>query len=370
MKNTLLLAYCLTTLALYPPIGTAQIYKYKDANGNWQFSDRPPVSDQQVEQLDLSGRKADTVATDIRQQLLDKYQPQTAVEETTLAVVSIETKLGSGSGFFVSDDGYIVTNKHVIRPTDNPNWKQTADQYKAAKRQIAEAETRLASRRARLSDMENELNQYKRDIESYSGREKSLATSEYEFYRGRYLDMKRDYDEAKRHLDKQKREFSKASSEFNANSTSAKLAQRFNVVLKDGSKVSARLISTSAKHDLALLKLNGYRTPHLDITRPPTANQGMTVYAVGSPLGLQDTVTSGIVTRLQTDKIYTDTQILPGNSGGPLIDEKGRVLGVNSQKLLATKSIGSEGFGVSIPVKYVSEEFGGVIAAPAIDAVR
>ena len=370
MNKSRLIACCLTAAVLYAPVSLAEIYKYKDANGQWQFSDRPPNNDQQVERLDFSGRSASDVPADIAQLLQDAYQPRNAVEKTTLAVVSIETKLGAGSGFFVSPDGYIVTNKHVIRPTDNPDWKQAADQYQQAKRQISEAEARLASRRAQLSDMEHELRQYKKDIESYSSREKSLATSEYEYYKTRYREMKSDYDNAKRHLDQQKREFSTASAEFNAKSTSAKLAQRFNVILKNGAKLSARLIATSTKHDLALLKLNGYQTPHLNINSAVRPGQGMRVYAVGSPLGLQDTVTSGIVTRIQTDKIYTDTQILPGNSGGPLIDEQGQLLGVNTQKLLATRSIGSEGFGVTIPAKYVVDEFGGFIAAAGTAPVR
>ncbi len=78
---------------------------------------------------------------------------------------------------------------------------------------------------------------------------------------------------------------------------------------------------------------------------------------MGSPLGLKDIVTSGIIIRTRSDQIVTDTQILPGNSGGPLTNEEGDVLGVNTQKLSSTQSVGSEGFGIVIPVKFIRQEF-------------
>jgi S1-C subfamily serine protease len=88
--------------------------------------------------------------------------------------------------------------------------------------------------------------------------------------------------------------------------------------------------------------------------------QGQVVYAIGSPMGLNNTVTSGIFSayrkKVGTDEIYlqTDAAINPGNSGGPLVDARGDVLGVNTMILSNT-----EGIGLAIPIEVVLEEFSG-----------
>ncbi len=358
MKTGLTIAFYLLVTNLYAPVCMAEIYKYKDANGNWQFSDKPPQDDQKIERLDFKRSKKNSLPEDLDTHLNQKYASSTAVEKSTLAVVSIETKLGSGSGFFVSDDGYIVTNKHVVRPTDNSFWQKQVDSFEEADQKLKEAESKLTRRKAKLDKMYDDLAQYKKDIDDYSGSDKQVALSEYQVYKDRYNNMKRDYETANRQYKQKKREISQANTQFDLKSSTAKTAYDFKVMLKDGSKLSARLIQLSKEHDLALLKLDQHITPYLDITKLGKARQGMVVYAIGSPLGLKDFVTSGVITRARRDSIITDTQILPGNSGGPLIDQEGRLLGVNTQKLSSTKSIGSEGFGISIPVNYVLDEFG------------
>ena len=335
----------------------AEIYKYKDANGNWQFSDKPPLDDQKIERLDFKRSSKSSLPEDLKTYLNRKYASGSAVEESTMAVVSVETKLGSGSGFFVSDDGYIVTNKHVVRPTDFSLWQKQANSFDEAEQKLKEFENQLIRRKAKLDKMYDDLAEYKKDIDGYSGADKQVAMSEYEVYKDRYNNMKRDYETANSQYKQKKRELSQSNTEFSLKSSTAKTAKKFKVALKDGSKLTARLIQISKEHDLALMKLDQHITPYLDITSPGTARQGMVVYAIGSPLGLKDFVTSGVITRARSDSIITDTQILPGNSGGPLIDQQGRVLGVNTQKLSSTKSVGSEGFGITIPVRYVRDEF-------------
>lgn len=357
MKIGLNIIFCLLIAGLFAPVGEAEIYKYKDADGNWHFSDKPPRSNQDIEQLNFKHKNSIDLPTDLQTHMRQKFSTHSAVEETTLAVVSIETKLGSGSGFFVSDDGYIVTNKHVVRPTEYSVWQKQADSLDEASRHLKQAEVQLAQRKAKLDKMYDDLADYKKDIDNYSGADKKIAMSEYEVYRDRYNNLKNDYNAANREYKQKKREISQTSTEFDLKSSTAKTATRFKATLKDGSKVNVRLITLSKEHDLALLKLDQHVTPYLDISSTSKARQGMVVYAIGSPLGLKDFVTSGVITRARSDSIITDTQILPGNSGGPLIDQEGRLLGVNTQKLSSTKSIGSEGFGISIPVQYVKREF-------------
>lgn len=117
---------------------------------------------------------------------------------------------------------------------------------------------------------------------------------------------------------------------------------------------NVRIVATSADLDLALLKIE---TQNLDpfLTVPLARDdgeliEGQTVFAIGSPLGLDRTVSEGIVSvanRVIGGRLYlqTTTQINPGNSGGPLFNLKGEVVGVNNMKIAA---VGAEGLGFAI----------------------
>ncbi len=117
---------------------------------------------------------------------------------------------------------------------------------------------------------------------------------------------------------------------------------------------NVRIVATSSELDLALLKIE---TDHAApfVTVPLAAadeglREGQTVFAIGSPLGLDRTVSEGIISvanRVINGRLYlqTTTQINPGNSGGPLFNLKGEVVGVNNMKIAA---VGAEGLGFSI----------------------
>lgn len=119
-----------------------------------------------------------------------------------------------------------------------------------------------------------------------------------------------------------------------------------------------RIVATSDLLDLALLKIEP-ETPETFVTVPlgdsHALTQGETVFAVGNPMGLERTLSEGIVgvrSRLLSGQTYvqTTTPISPGNSGGPLFNLAGEVVGVNSLKIV---SMGAEGLGFSIPVNRV-----------------
>ena len=107
--------------------------------------------------------------------------------------------------------------------------------------------------------------------------------------------------------------------------------------LADRTTLSARITATAPDYDLAVLKLMqpGPDQPFLALGTLQDVRQGQEVLAIGTPLGvLQNTVTRGIVSSIrQLDKavvLQTDTALNPGNSGGPLLDHAGRVIGVNT----------------------------------------
>ena len=143
------------------------------------------------------------------------------------------------------------------------------------------------------------------------------------------------------------------------------------VTLADGREFRARLVGQTFEYDIAVLKIQARGLPVVELGNSDGVVVGDTVIAIGSPLGLQSTVTSGIISALDRpvttgdnnselsfiEAIQTDAAINPGNSGGPLIDAKGRVIGVNSAIATNTSNkseAGSIGLGFAIPVNLVA----------------
>jgi serine protease Do len=131
------------------------------------------------------------------------------------------------------------------------------------------------------------------------------------------------------------------------------LAARTNIV-------PARVVGVTREIDLALLKVDGSKLPALSVAPYRNLRQGEVVFAFGSPEGLRNTVTWGLVSSVarQIDPdsamvyIQTDAPINPGNSGGPLVNVDGAVVGVNT--FILTQSGGNEGLGFAIPSSVVN----------------
>lgn len=119
--------------------------------------------------------------------------------------------------------------------------------------------------------------------------------------------------------------------------------------------VVARVIGMDTVSDLAVIKVDRTRLPALKFGNSDRTHPGELVLAFGSPLGLQDSVSLGVISAVNrqldfnSPMVYlqTDAAINPGNSGGPLVDMQGDLVGVNS--MIETKSGGSEGIGFAIP---------------------
>lgn len=204
--------------------------------------------------------------------------------------------------------------------------------------------------------MKTRLAEYEKEIanEKSSGRRYRLERL-YNSLKSRYEPKKKEYYQIKHAFKKKQRAFEKARSEFRWKSNAAIAATSFKVILKDDTKLTARLVSTSRERDLALLKVDGYKTPAVEAAAPAYLSQGMKVYAIGSPIGLRGAVTSGVITHTKDEYIFTDTQILPGSSGGPLISADGKVIGINTAKV--AEYVSAEGFGIAISIDAVSKEF-------------
>ena len=131
-------------------------------------------------------------------------------------------------------------------------------------------------------------------------------------------------------------------------------ASKIIVTLHDGKELTGEVVGTDERTDLALIKVEATDLKPLEIGVSDDLKKGQWVLAIGSPFGLDSTVTAGIVSAINRDTgdylpfIQTDVAVNPGNSGGPLIDLSGKVVGVNSQ--IISRSGGFMGISLSIPI--------------------
>ncbi|MCT2587715.1 S1C family serine protease [Actinophytocola gossypii] len=136
-------------------------------------------------------------------------------------------------------------------------------------------------------------------------------------------------------------------------------AGEVSVTAPDGSRVAATLVGSDEDSDLAVLRIEAVPSlVALPLGSSAAVRVGEQVLAVGSPLGLSGTVTSGIVSAVdrrvriggeRQDALQTDASINPGNSGGPLVNARGEVIGVNTA-IATFEGGGSIGIGFAIPI--------------------
>ena len=158
--------------------------------------------------------------------------------------------------------------------------------------------------------------------------------------------------------------------------------------LSNGTKIPATLVGRDISYDLAVLHVNTPNLPVIALGDSSAISIGDPVIAFGSPLGLNGTVTAGIVSSLNrpvttqstnsntqsyVDAIQTDAAINPGNSGGPLTDSQGRMIGINSA-IASTASTGAQagsvGLGFAIPINEAQRTINEIITSPTHTSTR
>ena len=136
-------------------------------------------------------------------------------------------------------------------------------------------------------------------------------------------------------------------------------AEKITVTFNDGIEASAKVVGTDPQSDVAVIKVENTHYRPLPRGSSSKLKVGELVMAVGSPFGLSQTVTTGIISATERNDwdqrineyesfLQTDAAINPGNSGGPLVDMNGRVVGINSA--IVTGSRGNDGVGFAIPI--------------------
>ncbi len=134
------------------------------------------------------------------------------------------------------------------------------------------------------------------------------------------------------------------------NSHVASAVKAYELTLRDGSTIKAELIGKDPHTDLALLRASGTGLPHARLGDSGRLQVGQLVVAIGHPFGFQSTVTTGVISalgrtmRAQSGRtieniIQTDAALNPGNSGGPLVDSRGHVVGINTAIIASAQGI-------------------------------
>ena len=255
------------------------------------------------------------------------------IERARNATVSIETPLGTGSGFFVNTQN-IVTNRHVVQFDE---------------KKFAELRSRVEKQRQFFNLEEQRINEWK---QKYQQVPKGPARSQ--------LAMVIDHHEEEQRkvwpmLQEEERKLAKMDRRTQSS--------EIKIFFADGKELTVNRFIVSPTLDLALLSL--YTAERTFLEKPPAGvglRQGDKIYVIGSPKGLRHSVTAGIFSGLRTLEkdgpvyLQTDAAMNPGNSGGPIIDENGYVRGV------ATRGMqNAEGLGFAIPIEKVFEEFRSIL---------
>jgi putative serine protease PepD len=166
---------------------------------------------------------------------------------------------------------------------------------------------------------------------------------------------------------------------------SAALSGTITVEFSNGDQIDAKIIGRDKAYDLAVLQINRGNLAALNLGDSTKLVVGESVMAVGSPLGLASTVTTGIISALNrpvsagsvgaesfVNAIQTDAAINPGNSGGALVNSQGQIIGVNSAiaTLSSGGTSGSIGLGFAIPITEAKRVIEEIITSPTNTSTR
>jgi len=337
----------------------AGISSYTDEDGVIHFVESPNQIPNKSDQPNKSRRN-------INNELKVGFYPEDNVETARNATVKIEVPGGgAAAGFFISQNGYILTNKHVVMGIKNEikskeeRWEQENIANSKKRYQLSKAKDLLDKKEKWLKTQLDII----RKLAKQPGNEKLYHTrlAEYTIIKTQYDDEIREYRDRKRIYDEIKIQLDLRKAEINKMRSKAYERSGVDVYLVNGKQFYAWVKATSHEYDLALLKLSSNNiTPCLKSANAYQMVTGEKVYSIGNPMNVGHSVSSGIISGIKRESrsghiyIQTTAQMSPGSSGGPLIDQYGRVIGINTWKIIGG---GAEGLNFAIPVDIALKEF-------------
>lgn len=248
------------------------------------------------------------------------------------ATVLIETPLGIGSGFIISKQCDVITNRHVVE-VDSSRLADGIMREQDTQYALREAERRL---RYALSVAEQRL----RAMRNEPGSNLEQANLE-----RKIEEMRKVLSNPQKHL-----------REYIASELDKAGRAGFSATLSDGTRYDSLNATFAANTDLAMFRLPAKFCTPIRPAQSTDLAYGQRLYTIGNPSGMSYTLTSGVFSGERVDGdfrlLQTDAPINPGNSGGPLITEDGRVIGVNTMVLKDT-----QGIGFALPIEAVFKAF-------------
>ena len=346
----------LTGFFVFCAIGLAEVYQYQDENGDWRFTDTPPPMYDSEKITQMEGMVDTNVGLrDLKKELHEAYHPKNGVDAAAMATVTVTSPVGIGSGFFISDNGYLLTNRHVIKgdmhqaEAVDEAIEDIDDQFEIVEKDFKIHEIQLAREKTILEEMKIYIDK----MSKRSSRREKLE-NQYKARLEYYQTIKKDLERKQALFNRGKKKYETEKTDVATRQAVAGVNRNFKITLKNKKILYASLIRASNVHDLALLKVDGCRTPFIYPADMNRVSQRQKVWAIGSPLNIADTMKNGTVSGFTDKYIQTNAQIYPGNSGGPLVNEKGQVIGINTFKELTRKF---EGMGMAIPIDTALNEF-------------
>ncbi len=371
MSNTMKIAVALTLLILgcnhllgYSSYCLADIYTYTDEDGTIHFVEKPNQvpTKSKIESIYENDR-------DLNIEFEENYSADDKIEAARNATVRIETSDGHGSGFFITPTGYLLTNKHVL--------KGSKDRLKAKQREYDIREKELKKYGFKLRKA-NEF--YKKEaqwlaerlelirklaLEPNNQKLYSTRVAEYTIRKNQYDNEIREFQRHNRIYEEEMDKLRALEKEIGRMRSKAFSGGGVDVVLINGRELYAYVKAVSDRYDLILLKLSkSLKTPYLRQGDVYQMSDGSGVYSIGNPLHVGHSVSFGVISGIkrmrsanykgEKEYIQTTADMSPGVSGGPLIDEYGRVIGINTWGI---KGIMSEGLNFAIPIDIAIKEF-------------
>jgi S1-C subfamily serine protease len=257
-----------------------------------------------------------------------------AIENARNATVFVQTRFGFGSGFIIDAACHVITNRHVV---DN----------EGARVRSAAAVAPVGLRASMPTVDEQQLRAL---IAQQVQLRQALAGTP-----GTNLQIVQ-LDDRIQTMQQELADLSAHGSRDGGHRAETAEPDGFTVTLIDGTEFHSLHAQISDRIDLAMFQLPADNCPHLTRTESTRLAQGERLYTIGNPSGLAYSVTSGVFSgdRGSGDQrfLQTDAPINQGNSGGPLVTESGRVVGINTETLS-----GTQGIGFAIPIEAVYREF-------------